>query len=65
MLICLACLLKPGSWNIAMCDDSIVLPSGSMDVMSFEIITGAFVLVAGFSRCIFSPKSAISSVFLL
>ena len=48
-----------------MCDESIVLPSGSLDVMSFEIMTGPIVVVACFARCIFSPESAIASVFLL
>ena len=46
-------------------DDSIMLQYGSLSVMSFEIMTGAIVLVACFSRCIFAPDSAISSMFLL
>ena len=54
-----------GIYSVAMCDDSIVLPSGSLDVMSFEIMTGPIVVVACFARCIFSPESAIASVFLL
>ena len=48
-----------------MCDDSIVLPSGSLDVVSFEIITGYIAVVACFSRYIFAPESAIYSMFLL
>ena len=48
-----------------MCDDSIVLPSGSLDVVSFEIITGYISVVACFSRYILAPESAMYSVFLL
>ena len=33
--------------------------------MSFEIITGAIVVVASFARCILTPEYAIDSVFLL
>ena len=33
--ICLACLLRPGICSVAMCDESIVLPSGSLAVISF------------------------------
>ena len=62
MWICLAYFLRPGEWSVAICDDSIVLPSGSI---SFDIITGAIVVVAHFSRCIFAPESVIASVLLL
>ena len=55
----------PGRWNIAICDESIVLPSGSLSVMLFEIMTGAIVVVACFSRCIFVTESTFASVFLL
>ena len=48
-----------------MCDDSIVISSVSLAVMSFEIITGSIVEVAYFARCIFAPESAIAKVFLL
>ena len=48
-----------------MCDDSIVPPYGSLDVIAFEIITGAIFVVAYFARCIFAPESTIASVFLL
>ena len=46
-----------------MCDDSIVLPYGSLAVMSFENITGAIFVVAFFYRCIFAPEHGIASVF--
>ena len=42
-----------------------MLSSGSLAVMSFEIMTGSIVVVACSSRYIFAPESAISSVFLL
>ena len=65
MLICLAFLLIPGSWSVAIFDDSIVLTHGSISVMSFEIIIGAIVVVDCFDRCIFAPDSAIYSTILL
>ena len=43
MCICLACLLVTGSWSVAVCDDSVVLPYGSLSVCSFYIITGVIV----------------------
>ena len=46
--ICLTCLLVPSSWSVAMCDDFIFLPSGSLAVISFDIITGDIVVVAFF-----------------
>ena len=61
--ICLACLLSPGSWSVAMCDDSIVIPSVSLDLVPFEMMTRAIVEVACFSSCIFAPKYTITSVF--
>ena len=48
-----------------MCDDSIVIPYGSLVVISFKIITGAIVVVACFARYIFAPESVIASVLLL
>ena len=41
MWICLACLLSPGIWSVAICDESILIPSESLAVMSFENNTGA------------------------
>ena len=32
-------LVMPVSWSVATCEDSILLPSISLAVMSFEIIT--------------------------
>ena len=61
--ICLACLILPCIWSVFICDDSIVLPSGSLSVMSFEIITRIIVVVDCFSWCIFAPESAVYIVF--
>ena len=47
-----------------MCDESIVITSGSLTVISFEIITWVVVVVDCFDRCIFAPESEISSVLL-
>ena len=65
MWIYLACLFIPDSWSVAMCEDSIVLPSGSLTFISFDIITGDIVVVDCFARFIFVPKSALSSMLLL
>ena len=46
MWICLSRLLIPGSWSVAICVNSIVLPSGSLDFISLSIITVAVVGVA-------------------
>ena len=48
--------IRPVSWSVAICYDSIVLPSGSHAVVLFEIMTGAIVVVDCFSRCIFAPE---------
>ena len=42
-----------------------MLSYGSLDIMSFGIMTVTIIVVAFFSRCIFAPESAIASVFLL
>ena len=63
--ICLACLLITGSWSVAMCEDSIVIPSGSLAVVLFRIITGAVVVVDCFAGCIFAPESAIDNMLFL
>ena len=65
MRIFLACFLAPGIWSVYKCDNSIVIPSGRIDVMSFNIITGDIFGMACFSGCIFAPESAIASVYLL
>ena len=41
--IYLASLIRPGSWSVAICVDSIFLPSGSLAFISIPIITGAIV----------------------
>ena len=63
ILICLAFLLSLSSWSVAICDDSIVILSSSLAVMLFEIINKTIVVVACFVRCIFTPESALASVF--
>ena len=63
--IYLYCLLRPSSWSVVVCEDSIVLPYGSLSVISFDIITGAIVVVACFGRCIFAPESVIAVVLFL
>ena len=39
----LDCMLRPGIWCVAICEDSSVPPSGILAVVSFEIIIGAIV----------------------
>ena len=58
-------MIMPDSWTVYICDDSVVIPSGSLAVMSFEIMFRAIVLVACFPICILAPDSTIASVFLL
>ena len=53
----MACLLRPGNCIVAIFDDYIVLPSDSIAVMSFEIMTGVIVVVACFAICIFETDS--------
>ena len=65
MWICIASLLIPGIWNVAVCVDSIVLPSGSLAFISVSIITGAIVVVVCRARCIFVPESAIASMLVV
>ena len=65
MWICLACLIIPGSWSVAIGGEYIVLPPGSIAFISFHIFTGEIVGVACFSRYIFAPESAIASMLLL
>ena len=47
-----------------MCEDYIVLPSGSLTEISVDIITGAILVVVCFDRCIFAPESEIASMLL-
>ena len=65
MWIFLACLLRPDSWSVSMCEGFVVLLSGSLAVISFVIIIEAILLVACFSRCIFTPESAVAIMLLL
>ena len=55
----------PDRRSVDMCDDSIALAYGILDVISYDIITVAIVVVDCFTKCIFSPEYAICSMFLL
>ena len=48
-----------------MCEESIVLPYGSLADILVDIITGAVSVVACFARCIFAPDSEIACITLL
>ena len=48
-----------------MCEESIVLSSGSHAIVLSDSITGAIVVVDCFTRCIFAPDSVIDSMLLL
>ena len=65
MWIFIACLIRPDSCSVAIGEESIELPSGSLDVIPFEIITGAILLMSSFHRCIFTPDSVITIMMLL
>ena len=54
-----------GRCIVATWEDSIVLPYGSLSVMSFYIMNRAIFGVVCFARCMFAPGSVISSVCLL
>ena len=55
----------PGRCSVVICYNSIVLPSGSLAVMSFGIMTGAIVYVGFLARCMFAPESEIYIICLL
>ena len=65
MWICLAILLIPGIWSVPICEDSIVLPSGSLVFIALSIIIGSIVWMACLARCIFSPEPAIAIMVVL
>ena len=65
MCIWFDCLFIFVSWSVDICEDSVVLPSGILAVISFDIITGAIVGLACFARCIFAPESVIAIMLLL
>ena len=45
------------------CEDSIVLPYGSLSGILYDNIIGGVLVVDCFDGCIFTPESAIASVF--
>ena len=55
----------PSIWSVAICYNSIVLTSGRLVVMFFEIMTGAIFGVASFARWVFAPESEIASVYFI
>ena len=63
--ICLASLLRPGIWSVAIFVDSIVIKSGSLALISLSIITGAIVGVSCLDMFIFAPESVIASMLVL
>ena len=65
MWICLASLPIPGSWSVAICVNSIVLPSGILDFISLSIIIEAIVGVDFIDRCVFAPDSVIAIMSVL
>ena len=65
MWICVASLLRPGSWGVDICVNYIMLPSGSLAFMSLYTIKEAILGVACLARCIFAPESAIFSMLIL
>ena len=65
MWIGLDSLLRPGIWSVAICVDSIVLPSGGLAFISFSLITGTIVGVDFLAMCIFAPESEIASMLIL
>ena len=65
MWICLSILLIPGSWSVAICVNTIVLPYGSLDLISLSIIKGAIVGVSYLDRCIFAPEHEISRMLVI
>ena len=46
----------PSICSVATWDDYIVLPYGSLTVMSFDIMTESIVYVDCFSICMFAPE---------
>ena len=61
--IFLARLLRTGSRSVAICENSIVLSSDIITVMSLDIINGDIVGVICFARCIFAPDTEIDIIF--
>ena len=65
MWICLASLLRPGSWSVSICGDSIVLTSRSLAFISLSIIEGVVLGMACLDRFIFVPESVVSGILVL
>ena len=58
-------LVRPGRWNVATCDDSIVIRSVSLEVMLFYIMTRDIFGVTSFYIWMFAPAYEISLLFIL
>ena len=65
MWICLACFIRPGSWSVAICVHSIVLPSSILALILFSIIKGSSVGVAYLDGCILALESMIAIMLVL
>ena len=55
----------PGSWSVDICDESIVLRSSRLVVVSLEIMNGEIVAVDCLARCMFVPQSVMAIMCLL
>ena len=58
----LASLVSPDSGSVATCDNSMVMPSGSLAVMFFYIVTAIIFGVSLFDKWILSPEYVIDNV---
>ena len=58
-------VVMPESCSVAKWDDSLVITSGSLDLVSFENMNGKIVGVYLFSSSMFAPESKISIVYFL
>ena len=57
--------VRPGIFSATICDNSVVIPSGSLVSVLFYIMTGSIDVVDCLDRCIFAPESAIYRICLL
>ena len=55
----------PGSWSVTTCDDSIVLPSVSHNINSFDMMTMGIIGVDLFDRCMFAPDYEFAGVYFI
>ena len=65
MWIYFASLIRLGSLIFAICVNSVVFPSGSIDSILLFIVTGSIVGVACLARYIFALESVIAIILIL